>query len=120
MFSRLDHVQLAIPSGGEERGGAFYVEVLGFEEVEKPPHLAREAGPWFPQRATWCYTSESISTFSRRRKAHPALRCKDYDSALEHIAKRGGSVTPDPVPFEGRPHCFYIRDPFGNRIELIG
>ena len=57
--------------------------------------------------------------FLPAQKAHPALRCKDYDSALEHIAKRGGSVTPDPVPFEGRPHC-YIRDPFGNRIELIG
>ena len=47
MFSRLDHVQLAIPSGGEERARAFYVEVLGFEEVEKPPHLAQRGGAWF-------------------------------------------------------------------------
>jgi catechol 2,3-dioxygenase-like lactoylglutathione lyase family enzyme len=37
---------------------------------------------------------------------------------LERIAAHGFAVTPDPLPFNGKRHC-YIADPFGNRIELI-
>lgn len=33
-------------------------------------------------------------------------------------AAAGYEVIEDPVPFEGRAHC-YVNDPFGNRIELI-
>lgn len=51
--------------------------------------------------------------------AHPALRCENYDVLLQRLAQHNVMVMPDPVPFEGRPHC-YISDPFGNRIELIG
>ncbi len=47
MFSHPDHVQLAIPSGGEEQARAFYVDVLGFEEIPKPEELSKRGGAWF-------------------------------------------------------------------------
>ncbi len=46
-FSRLDHVQLAIPKGGESHAREFYVDILGFDEVAKPEALAKQAGRGF-------------------------------------------------------------------------
>ena len=36
---RLDHVQLAMPAGGEGLARAFYGGALGIPEVPKPPEL---------------------------------------------------------------------------------
>ncbi|MDQ5974815.1 MAG: hypothetical protein QG661_2024 [Actinomycetota bacterium] len=36
-FVRLHHVQLAIPSGGEEACRAFWRDALGMSELDKPP-----------------------------------------------------------------------------------
>ncbi len=43
----IDHVQLAMPAGAEEQACAFYVDLLGFTQVTKPPHLAVRGGCWF-------------------------------------------------------------------------
>jgi catechol 2,3-dioxygenase-like lactoylglutathione lyase family enzyme len=118
MFSHLDHVQLAIPRGGEERARAFYVDVLGFGEVPKPPELAARGGAWFRSGSVSLHLGVD-DPFTPAKKAHPALRCHDYEALIRRIAERDIEVTPDALPFEGRPHC-YVADPFGNRIELIG
>lgn len=39
----IDHVQLAMPAGGEAKARAFYASLLGLEEVAKPAALARDA-----------------------------------------------------------------------------
>jgi catechol 2,3-dioxygenase-like lactoylglutathione lyase family enzyme len=44
---RLDHVQLAMPEGGEERAREFYQGALGIPEVAKPPYLLQRGGCWF-------------------------------------------------------------------------
>jgi hypothetical protein len=36
----LDHVQLAMPAGGEDRARQFYAAVLGMVEAPKPHELA--------------------------------------------------------------------------------
>ncbi len=48
----IDHVQLAIPAGGEPVARAFYVGVLGLTEVPKPAALAARGGAWFEVGAT--------------------------------------------------------------------
>ena len=118
MFSRLDHVQLAIPKGGESRARDFYVNVLGFEEIPKPDELAKRGGAWFRSGAVALHVGVD-ETFTPATKGHPALRCVDYSALLTHLSRCGIVVTPDPLLFDGRPHC-YIADPFGNRLELIG
>lgn len=37
----LDHVNLAIPPGGEPAARRFFGDLLGLEELTKPEHLAR-------------------------------------------------------------------------------
>ena len=46
-ITRLDHVQLAMPAGGEHQAREFYGGVLGFEEIPKPPTLSTHGGCWF-------------------------------------------------------------------------
>jgi len=43
----IDHVQIAMPAGEEEKARAFYIELLGFTERPKPPELAKRGGAWF-------------------------------------------------------------------------
>ena len=40
----IDHVQLAIPAGGENAARAFYRDLLGLVEQPKPPELAKRGG----------------------------------------------------------------------------
>jgi len=44
---RIDHVQLAIPAGGESEARKFYQDTLGIPEIPKPEHLAKRGGAWF-------------------------------------------------------------------------
>ncbi len=116
-FTRFDHVQLAMPAGQEHRARAFYVEILGLEELPKPPGLAQRGGAWFRSNGIMLHLGVDVD-FRPAKKAHPAFRCVDYDALLARIRERGVAVTFDNIPFEGKAHC-YIADPFGNRLELI-
>ena len=114
---RLDHVQLAMPASQEKVAREFYVDVLGFEEVPKPAELAKRGGAWFRSGSTNIHLGVDPE-FVAAKKAHPALRCMEYDALLERLAAHAVSIQSDAIPFEGKRHC-YIADPFGNRIELI-
>ena len=43
----IDHVQLAMPAGGEEEARRFYSGLLEIPEVAKPEVLAQRGGVWF-------------------------------------------------------------------------
>ncbi len=43
----LDHIQLAMPPGGEAKARQFYGQMLGLAEVPKPEPLASRGGCWF-------------------------------------------------------------------------
>lgn len=117
MITEIDHVQLAMPAGGEEEARAFYRDVLGFEETPKPGELAERGGAWFECNGVRIHLGVDPE-FRPAKKAHPALRCDDYETLVERITSAGYDVVEDALLYEGRPHS-YITDPFGNRIELI-
>ena len=71
----IDHVQLAIPAGGEDAARAFYVGVLGLVEQPKPPELAKRGGCWFEGAVkVHCGVEEP---FRPARKAHIAFWVND-------------------------------------------
>lgn len=45
MIAALDHVQVAMPAGGEERARGFYSGLLGLDELEKPAAEVLRGGP---------------------------------------------------------------------------
>jgi catechol 2,3-dioxygenase-like lactoylglutathione lyase family enzyme len=115
-FVALDHVQLAIPHGGEPVARRFYVDLLGLLEVPKPVEQAGRGGCWFESGDVKIHLGVE-DDFHPARKAHPALRCHDYEGLLARLGAAGfeAHIATD-VPGVTRCHVF---DPFGNRIELI-
>ncbi len=109
----IDHVQLAIPVGSEDRAREFYVGVLGLTEVAKPPVMAARGGAWFEAGATVVHVGADPE-FVPARKAHPALLVAGLEA---FVARSGLDVRwSDEIP--GTVRC-HVDDPFGNRIELV-
>ena len=112
----LDHIQVAIPVGGEDRAREFYAGVLGFTEVEKPPPMANRKSIWFIAGAVNLHLGIEPE-FHAAKRAHPAFVVADLDDILAACEGAGLATKPD-TSFSGfrRVHVF---DPFGNRLELM-
>jgi catechol 2,3-dioxygenase-like lactoylglutathione lyase family enzyme len=113
----IEHVQIAMPAGEEEKARAFYVALLGFTEIPKPPDLAKRGGAWFQAEAVQLHLGVETD-FRPARKAHPAFLVDDLDSLVADIQNAGYEADTSQPPLDGykRLHIF---DPFGNRIELM-
>jgi catechol 2,3-dioxygenase-like lactoylglutathione lyase family enzyme len=112
----IDHVQLAMPQGGEERARAFYSGVLGLQEVPKPPELAKRGGAWFEQGTVKIHLGVE-DDFRAAKKAHPALVVEGLAEIIALCQQGGYRATPD-VPF-AEFRRVHVEDPFGNRLELM-
>lgn len=115
-FSRLHHVQLAIPPAGEDRCREFWGGILGMDEVDKPPVLAARGGCWF--RGGGLEVHLGVETdFTPARKAHPGILVSDIGALATSLTEAGIEVTWD-GEFPGHDR-FYACDPFGNRLEFL-
>jgi catechol 2,3-dioxygenase-like lactoylglutathione lyase family enzyme len=113
---RLDHVQLAIPKGSEQRCDDFYVALLGFDVLEKPPILAARGGRWYQRDEAVLHLGVE-DPFRPATKAHPALVIDLYEGVIARLERAGVEVRPDEsIPGVRRCH---VNDPVGNRVELI-
>jgi catechol 2,3-dioxygenase-like lactoylglutathione lyase family enzyme len=115
-IERLDHVQLAMPPGGEDAARAFYARALGIDEVVKPAHLAARGGCWFERGVLKVHLGVEAD-FRPARKAHPAFIVSDLATLIAALKSHGYPVVED-QPLEGYDRI-YVDDPFGNRIELM-
>lgn len=111
-----DHVQLAIASGTEDACRRFYVDVMGFTEVPKPPVLAARGGLWL--RADGIEVHLGVEAeFRPARKAHPAFAVRELDALVKALSDAGVAVTWD-ASIPGTRRCF-VDDNSGNRLELV-
>ena len=116
MILALDHVQLAMPPGGEEAARKFYVGALGMTEVTKPAPLAARGGCWFELGEVKLHLGVERD-FRPARKAHPALLVRDLPAFCARLRDAGLAVREDhELPDLPRAN---LDDPFGNRIELV-
>ncbi len=115
-FLSIAHVQLAMPSGGEDTARRFFVNLCGMTEIPKPTELAKRGGCWFRSGTVEIHLGVE-QDFRPALKAHPALVCDNYDALIAQLKAANVSVSEDfEIPGTRRSH---ILDPFGNRIELI-
>ena len=112
----LDHVQLAMPAGGEPAARAFYTGILGIPERAKPAQLAARGGVWFERGALKVHLGVE-QNFVPARKAHPAFVVRDLATLVARLREAGHEAVEDRTP-EGR-HQIYTADPFGNRLEFL-
>jgi catechol 2,3-dioxygenase-like lactoylglutathione lyase family enzyme len=111
----IQHIQVAITAGGEDRARAFYGGLLGMAEVPKPASLADRGGCWFecgPQQVH-CGVEDPVAPSGR----HPAFLVAGLSGFRERIEAAGfATMTDRPLPGFRR---FYAIDPFGNRLEFL-
>jgi catechol 2,3-dioxygenase-like lactoylglutathione lyase family enzyme len=114
--TRIEHVQLAMPAGGEDLARYFYAGLLGIGETPKPAHLAKRGGCWFERDDLKLHVGVDVD-FRPARKAHVALLVTGLRELQEKLSASGYALKED-EPLEGY-HRIYVDDPFGNRLELM-
>jgi SAM-dependent methyltransferase len=112
----IDHVQVAIPAGGEAQARVFYGDALGLREIPKPPTLRARGGVWFRCGEQELHLGVD-SPFAPQRKAHPALRIDDLSAVRRRLSAAGVEILDD-TPIPGVERC-YVFDPFGNKVEFV-
>ena len=116
MTLTIDHVQIAIPAGGEPAARAFFGELLGLAELPKPASLAGRGGCWFALGGQQLHLGVDPD-FRAAKKAHVALESDDLDTLRARVEAAGYATRDDrPIPGVRR---FFTDDPFGNRLELV-
>ena len=117
LLSGLDHVQIEAPAGCEASARAFFGGFLELPEVAKPPVLAARGGVWFALPDGRQLHIGVTKEFVPREKGHPALRCGHLDALAGRAAAFQISLTPDTELAPLRR--VFLRDPWGNRLEII-
>lgn len=111
-----DHVQVAIPAGGEGVARAFYGGLLGMREEPKPPALAARGGCWFRSGSAVLHLGVE-TPFTPAGKAHPAFLVTDLEAVRTALAGAGCDCVDGSGELPG-VRRFHTRDPFGNRLEF--
>ena len=106
-----------MPPGEEEEAIKFYGAILGLTQVDKPPELAPRGGVWFRTEGLEVHLGIEEPEFTPARKAHPAFLVQEPGDPAGADRARG-------VPGDRRRaargfHRCHVRDPFGNRLELV-
>jgi len=112
----IDHVQIAIPPGGEPEARRFFGDLLGLREIPKPPELAAHGGCWFDLGAQQFHVGID-GDFRAATKAHVAFVTDAFDATQDRLAAAGYPPRSG-ARVNGRRR-FFADDPFGNRIELV-
>lgn len=115
-FVRFDHLLLPIPPGASKAANAFYGGLLRLAELPGP----------HPGGALW-YQAGDVQLHLREEAAaspaathsnrHPAFEVANLSEVQAWLAAQQVPLEAA-SPIEGRQR-FFLRDPFGNRLELL-
>ncbi|MFD1631476.1 VOC family protein [Pseudopedobacter beijingensis] len=111
-FKRLHHILLTVPVGKIQEARDFYANAVGLQEIEGQ----------HPNGAIWFQMGDVELHLLEEDKGglysnHPAFEIKGLSAIREHFLTKGLELS-YPPKIEGRER-FFIRDPFGNRVEFI-
>ena len=113
----LHHAQITIPKGAETEARKFYCKLLGLSEIPKPASLEGRGGFWVIAGDREVHVGAEDGVDRRKTKAHLAYEVDDV-AAWRGIMTKAGFEPFDEAVIPGYAR-FHIRDPFGNRVELI-
>ncbi|WP_421828360.1 VOC family protein [Larkinella sp.] len=112
-ITAIDHIQLSMLPNGQEDIRNFYVTILGMEEVFNP---GSTGGVWLKSGSIHIHFGVDPQLIPSKY-AHIALRINNLPSFLERC--HHFSIDIEKRDAVDVTHRIYIKDPFGNKIELI-
>jgi catechol 2,3-dioxygenase-like lactoylglutathione lyase family enzyme len=117
MLLRVQHAQVTIPKGGENKAREFYCEFLNLKEIEKPDSLKGRGGFWLELGGFQIHIGTEDDFDRSKTKAHLAYQVEDLNGWREKLTERGiETIDGVEIPNFRR---FEFRDPFGNRVEFL-
>ena len=111
----LSHVNVTMPQGSENDARGFYSGLLGLVEIPKPDSLRERGGVWFDAGGRHVHLSVEEPRRGSDVQRHFGLECDDLDSVRARLEKAGVKIDAGRSALWRR---FFVRDPFGNRIEI--
>lgn len=118
MLLKVQHAQITIPLGEEEKAREFYCEFLGLKEIPKPESLKQRGGFWMELSGFQIHVGTEKDFDRRATKAHLAYEVENLQSWREKLKTRNIEIL-DGVKIPNYER-FEFRDPFGNRVEFLG
>jgi catechol 2,3-dioxygenase-like lactoylglutathione lyase family enzyme len=119
----LDHVTIQIDEGGEALSNAlhFYVQLFGLEPLDRPVNTDKgRPGAWLrcgPAQQLHIITGAGAAAENRVPRRHPAFRVSDLEALRNRLVAAGVEIIAG-NRFPGQER-FFVRDPFGNRLEFV-
>ncbi len=112
----INHAQIMIAPSEQEVVRKFYVELLGFSEIPKPEALRARGGFWLAAGDKQLHVGVDAAG-SPKGRAHVAWQVRGLEKFRARLIDAGVAILDgEPVPGYRR---FELRDPAGNRVELI-
>lgn len=109
------HVYLMAPGASPEDIRRFYRDALELAETPKPGSLADNPVLWFDAGTVKFhigYPAEGVVG-----DGHTALATADVEAARARLLALGCALDENVIPM-GYPR-FYVRDPWGNQLEIL-
>lgn len=113
----IHHAQITVPRGREADARAFYCDLLGLPEIPKPPVLAVRGGFWLQVGAQQVHVGMEDGIERAGTRAHVAYQVVGLAALRARLVAAGVTLI-DGEPLPGMQRC-ELRDPFGNRVELL-
>jgi catechol 2,3-dioxygenase-like lactoylglutathione lyase family enzyme len=114
-FNRLNHIQMCIPHGQEDKAREFYCGLLNIEEIDKPEHLKANGGFWLKVADLQIHIgTEDMKGVSKR---HPAFEVDDLHAVKSYLKDSDVRVLNQENVNDFERFSFY--DYWDNRIELM-
>jgi catechol 2,3-dioxygenase-like lactoylglutathione lyase family enzyme len=117
MILGYNHAQITVPPGSAERVRAFYGQLLGMTEMLVPDSLRGRGLIWFRVGDRELHVGVEDKVDRLKTNAHLAYEVDDLGPLRKQFALQNIDIFEQPkiVGFDR----IHIRDPFGNRVELM-
>lgn len=117
MLIKIQHTQITIPNGEEEKAREFYCDFLGLREIGKPESLQNRGGFWMELDGFQIHVGTEDDFDRTKTKAHLAYQVEDLENWRVKLQEKDIKILDGiPIPNFRR---FEFRDPFGNRVEFL-
>jgi len=115
-ISNLDHLTLEVRNIVEAL--QFYTKVIGLEENRTPEEVRSKGVRWLGLPGNQALHLIEIADMQEPSSAHLALVVDDIEAWKEHLTENSIQIQQPKFDIY-QAKRFFIKDPFGNRIEFL-
>ena len=112
------HAQVTVPPGSADAVRRFYGTVLGLTEIPVPETMTKYGLIWFQCGPSQLHVGQEDGIDRAKTGAHLAYHVSEMPAWRARLTGHGLELVEQPK-IAGLDR-FHIRDPFGNKIEVIG